>query len=89
MSGSVQYDPDELERTAGSFSRTVTDLTMQARSLRSSLQSMTRFQGREAERFRLRIQETIKALERVSGEVDQHAKSLKKLAADVRSLKIR
>lgn len=89
MSGSVQYDPDELERTAASFTRTVTDLSMQARSLRSSVHSMTRFQGREADQFRQRLQETIKSLERVGGDLEQHARSLKKLAADVRSLRMR
>jgi hypothetical protein len=86
MSGPVEYDPDELDRAAAALVRVSDHLKQESRQVRSTFQGMSRFRGSEADRVRVRADQYAKAIDRMSSDLDEEAKGLRRLAQAVRSL---
>lgn len=89
MPTAVQYDPDELDRGASALARSREVLAAEARNLRSALQSMTRFTGRDAEVFRRDVETLARAVAQQAEVVGKQSQSLRRLAQDVRALRLR
>ena len=89
MSGPVEFDPDELDRGAAALTRSQGALASEARAIRSAVSGMSRFRGREADKFRVQIDQQARQLNAHAEALGKSAQMLRSMAQDIRSLRWR
>ena len=89
MSGPVEFDPDELDRGASALSRSQSALTSEAKAIRGAVAGMSRFKGREADKFRAQIDQQARQLAAHADALGKSAQMLRSMAQDIRSLRWR
>lgn len=89
MSGAIEFDPDELDRGASALTRSQGALVSEAKVIRSAVAGMSRFRGREADKFRAQIDQQARQLAAHADALGKQAHMLRSMARDVRSLRWR
>ena len=89
MSGAIEFDPDELDRGASALTRSQSALASEAKAIRSAVAGMSRFRGREADKFRSQIDHQARQLAAHADALGKQAQMLRSMARDVRSLRWR
>jgi uncharacterized protein YukE len=85
----VEFDPDELDRGAAALARSQQALTTEARAIRSAMSGMSRFRGREADKFRTQIDQQARQLSAHAEALAKQSQMLRTMANDIRSLRWR
>lgn len=89
MSGAIEFDPNELDRGASALTRSQAALASEAKAIRSAVAGMSRFRGREADKFRSQIDQQARQLAAHADALGKQAQMLRSMARDVRSLRWR
>jgi len=89
MANIIQADPEELERAASALRQTGDLLLANAKSLRLTVARLPGFRGQTAERFKRDLEQLAGAAQRNAEEVGRQADSLRRLAQDLRAVRIR
>jgi uncharacterized protein YukE len=89
VSGSVEFDPDELDRGASALSRSQSALASEAKAIRGAVAGMSRFRGWEADKFRAQIDQQARQLTAHADALGKSAQMLRSMAQDIRSLRWR
>ena len=89
MSSMIQADPDELDRAASALRRTRDQLLATAKAIRSAAGQMPRFRGQAADRCKQDLERLARAAQQQADEVGGQADSLRRLAQDLRAVRMR
>jgi uncharacterized protein YukE len=85
----IQADPDELDRAASALVRTRETLATSAKGLRMTIGYLPRFRGQAADKFRQEIELLARSVQQHAEEVGRQADSLRRLAQDLRAIRMR
>jgi methyl-accepting chemotaxis protein len=85
----IQADPDELDRAASALRKTRDQLLTTARSIRSAAGQMPHFRGQAADRCRQELERLARSTQQQADEVGGQADSLRRLAQDLRAVRMR
>lgn len=88
MSTVIQADPDELDRAANALNRMRDMLVNSAKGLRTTLGTLPNFRGQAADRFRQEIDGLARTTQKQADEVGRQAESLKRLARELRQVRM-
>lgn len=83
----IQADPDELDRCAATLKRIADSVAGEARTARSSVSGMGRFQGKERSRLEKDVGDATRGIESAARVLEQHARSLRSFSSQIRALK--
>ena len=82
-------DPDELDRGAAALTRSQQSLAAEAKAIRGAVGGMSRFRGREADKFRAQVDHQSRQLTAHAEALGKQAQMLRSMANDIRSLRWR
>ena len=85
----VELDPDELDRGASALAKSQASLAAEAKAIRGAVGRMSRFRGREADKFRSQIDQQSRQLAAHAEALGKQAHMLRSMAHDIRSLRWR
>jgi uncharacterized protein YukE len=85
----IQADPDELDRAASALNRTRETLVSGAKGLRTTIAYLPRFRGQAADKFRQEVEVLARSVQQHAEEVGRQADSLRRLAQDLRAIRMR
>lgn len=89
MSAMIQADPDELDRAANALNKTRDMLLSSAKGLRMTMGYLPRFRGQAADRFKQEMDTLARSTQQHAEEVSRQAESLRRLARDLRAVRMR